>query len=336
MRFGSLRSVRRIGTILLAASLGASHAAAAADDTPDRADATYVTFTGDNDFFAGYDHHYTNGLQLAVSADRMPLPAFLRALPPLSGGDRPRITLSLGQRIYTPTDKTRDTPDPLDRPYAGWLYAMADLRVRNGNAVDSIQASLGVIGPAAMGRQTQNTYHALIGADKSRGWDAQLKNEPALLVGYERAWPSLLQAQFKGLTADVSPKMGATVGTVYTYANAGAVLRVGRNLPDDFSATDISLGPPRDGYRPAGTGFGWYAWVGTDVRAVGWNTFLDGNLSDDGPSVDRKPFGYDLQAGLAAVWGRSRLGFTIVRRSKEFSTQSGPDTFGQLTWSFAL
>jgi len=331
----SLRPVAHVAAIVLVLSLapvGAIAADSAAEQRPER----FVTLTGDNDFFAGYDHHYTNGIQLAFSADRMPLPNFVRALPPLRGGSEPQINFAIGQRIYTPTDKTRSDPDPLDRPYGGWLYALIDIRVRSGKAVDSVQASLGVIGPAALGRETQNTYHSLIGSDKARGWHAQLDNEPALLLGYERAWPGLLNTRVGGLTADITPKVGATVGNVYTYANTGAVLRIGQNLPDDFPVTDISLGPPRDGYRPSNGRFGWYAWLGTEARLVGWNTFLDGNAFSNGPSVKRKSFGNDLQLGLAAVWNKSRLGFTFVRRSKEFETQEAADKFGQITYSFAL
>jgi hypothetical protein len=334
--FVSLRSGLHVAATVLLLSLAATRPAAADGMDPERRAETYVTLTGDNDFFAGYDHHYTNGFQFAVSGDRVPLPQFVRSLPPLRDGADPHITFSIGQRIYTPSDKTRAQPDPLDRPYAGWLYAMTDIRVRDANAVDSVQASVGVIGPASFARQTQNTYHGLIGAEKSRGWDSQLDNEPAILLGYERAWPSLLQRQVGALTADITPKVGGTVGNVYTYANTGAVLRLGQNMPDDFPVTDISLGPPRDGYRPTNSGFGWYVWMGTEARLVAWNTFLDGNVFSDGPSVKRKPFGNDLQLGFAVKWNKSRVGFTFVRRSKEFETQSGADKFGQLTYSFAL
>lgn len=323
----------RCGWVLalaLAGIAGPAHAAAARDTD------TFVTFTGDNDFFAGYDHHYTNGLQFAISADRAPLPAWVRSLPPLRTGSDPHITLSLGQRIYTPTDKTRADPDPLDRPYGGWLYALGEVRVRNGIAVDSVQASLGVIGPASFARQTQNIYHGLIGSEKAHGWDSQLDNQPALLLGFERAWPNTLRTELGPLSVDVTPRIGATVGNVYTYANTGVVLRLGRNLADDYPVTSISLGPPRDGYRPSDPRFGWYAWIGTEARLVAWNTFLDGNLFGGGPSVARNPFGHDLQLGLAAVWGTSRIGFTFVRRSKEFETQVADDKFGQLTFSFGV
>lgn len=335
MRLDPLTSIRLVGSALVIIGGLTWPVVAGADPAHHRSGDRQVTLTGDNDFFAGHDHHYTNGLQVAISADEMALPAFVRTLPPLRNASDLRVTLSLGQRIHTPTDKTRAAPDPADRPYAGWLYAMAEVSARNGAAVDSIQASVGVVGPAAMARQTQNTYHALIGANKAQGWDQQLDNEPAFMVGIERAWPSFLKTRIGPLSADVAPKVGVTIGTVYTYANAGAVLRLGRNLPDDFATTDISLGPPRDGYRPVAADVGWYAWVGTDVRAVAWNTFLDGNLSGAGPRVDRKPYGFDLQAGLAMTWNRSRLGFSIVRRSKEFKAQSGADTFGQITYSFS-
>jgi hypothetical protein len=43
-----------------------------------------------------------------------------------------------------------------------------------------------------------------------------------------------------------------------------------------------------------------------------------------------------LQLGAAVVWGKPRVGFTFVRRSKEFETQAKPDNFGQLGVSFAF
>jgi lipid A 3-O-deacylase len=95
-----------------------------------------------------------------------------------------------------------------------------------------------------------------------------------------------------------------------------------------------SLGPSRDGYRGT-TRFGWYGWLGVDARAVARNIFLDGNTFHDGPHVERRPYGNDLQAGLALAWQTARIGFTFVRRSREFNAQDKPDRFGQLSLSFA-
>jgi len=48
-------------------------------------DAMLVSLTIENDFFAGYDHHYTNGVQAAFVAT-------------------PSTVFAAGQRIYTPTN----------------------------------------------------------------------------------------------------------------------------------------------------------------------------------------------------------------------------------------
>jgi lipid A 3-O-deacylase len=312
--------------------------ARAADSSQDQADDdTHVSLTLDNDFFAGYDQHYTNGFQIAFSPRRESLPEAIRSLPPFRWSAEPRYTFAIGQRIYTPNDKSLAVPDPLDRPYAGWLYALVDVRTKTGPVVDSVQASIGVIGPASHAEQTQNGYHRLIGSDQAKGWDSQLDNKLGLLLGYERMWPKLMTGKLAGLDLDFTPRTGATIGNVYTYANAGGVIRLGRNLPDDFPLTNISLGPPRDGYRPSqGTPFGWYAWLGTDARLVGWNAFLDTDTSAEGAGIKRKSLGLDLQLGAAVVLGKSRAGFTFVRRSKEFETQAKPDNFGQLSVSFAF
>ena len=112
-----------------------------------------------------------------------------------------------------------------------------------------------------------------------------------------------------------------------TYADVGAVVRYGRNLPDDIPVTHISARSPRDGYRGT-TEFGWYVWAGLDGRYVARNMFLDGTTFRDGPSVERKPFGYDAQVGVALAWPNARLGFTYIQRSREFDGQVGNDQFG--------
>ncbi|HWQ38519.1 MAG TPA: lipid A deacylase LpxR family protein [Burkholderiales bacterium] len=332
---------RAAGAALLAASLAPGLPSSARAEAASRTHAsatlpTFVSLTVDNDFFAGFDRHYTNGIQLAFSAATGAVPASLGSLPPFRWSTQPWFTFSVGQRIYTPTDTDRVDPDPLDRPYAGWLYALADVCTRSGATVDHVQAGIGLIGPASLAERTQNAYHRLTGSELTRGWDAQLGHELGLLLGYERAWPRWIEADGGHLEADLTPRVGATAGNVFTYANAGLVLRAGRNLPDDFPVTFVSLGPPRDGYRTGGTGFGWYAWLGTEVRLVAYNVFLDGNTFRHSRSVDREPFGYDLQLGLVMVRDRMRLGFTLVRRSEEFKTQQGADRFGQLTLSFPL
>lgn len=317
------------GRALLAALLALCAAGPALAGAP-----RLASFTFENDFFAGYDRHYTNGVQLAFLADIAAAPEALRAASPLRWSADPQAVVAVGQRIYTPADTDIESPDPHDRPYAGWLYAMTDVRTRAAPTIDHLTVTVGVAGPASLARQSQDLVHRMLGEPGAKGWDSQVRNRPTVMAAFERAWPAVASGALGSGRFDLALRAGASVGTPLTYAGAGAVLRYGRNLPSDLPVTHISLGPPRDGFRGS-TGFGWYAWTGVDAHAVAYNLFIDGSTFGAAPQVKREPFGYDVQLGVAAVWPTARLGFTLVQRSREFAAQQGADRFGQLVVSFA-
>ena len=317
-------------TRLLAAVAAAALAfSAAADDLPKLA-----SITIENDFFAGFDQHYTNGIQAAFLADVGAVPEALHAAPPFRWSVDPQAVVAVGQRMYTPANSDRESPDPHDRPYGGWLYLMTDVRTRADDVVDHVSATIGIVGPSAGAARTQDAFHRLTHEPRSRGWGAQLHGEPTFMAGFERAWPGVARTRIADEQVDLSLRAGATLGTPFTYAGAGAVLRFGRHLPTDLPTTHISLGPSRDGFRGASR-FGWYAWIGGDARAVARNVFVQGNTCRDSARVGLRRYGLDGHAGIAAVWRTARVGFTLVHRSREFEGQGGSDKFGQLAVSFA-
>ena len=289
----------------------------------------FVSLTFENDFFAGYDRHYTNGLQAAWLVDRDGLPGCVRDLAPARWSADQSIVVALGQRIYTPVDLERKHPDPSDRPYAGWLYLLADVRTRDGPVVDHVTAGIGVIGPASGARHVQDFAHRALGQERAQGWDTQLDNRATAMLGFERAWTRVASGRSAGHDYDVAVRAGGMLGNALTYASAGAVVRYGVNLPADIPTTHISLGPSRDGYRGNPAGFGWYLWAGVDARAVARHVFVGGT------GLKRETLGYDRQAGVALAWAEARLAFTLVERSAEYEGQHAPDRFGQLALSFA-
>ena len=316
-----------MGTIarILLAALGLSLV------TPSFAETRFVAFTFENDFFAGYDKHYTNGMQAAFLADLHGAPSWLRSLTA-----DPQAVIAIGQRIYTPSDTDVSIPEPNDRPYAGWIYVMGDLRTRAAPTIDHLTVAVGMLGPASGARRTQSGVHHLMHGSTPQGWDTQVRNRATLMAGYERAWPAVAQGTFANRQVDLSMRIGVNAGTPLTYADVGAVLRCGSRLPSDIPVTHISLGPPRDGFRGTPQ-FGWYVWAGLDARAVAYNSFVEASTYSGGPQVSRKTFGHDVQVGMAFAWPRARVGFTMVQRSKEFKEQQeGSDRFGQLALSFAF
>ena len=339
-RIGAAVSLGRRLVICAAALLPAATAARADDGQR-------LSVIEENDSFLDSDDHYTHGIRLgylgpdvAPGSDwNAPFDALGALLPvfPADAGERSRrYALSLGQSMFTPTVISTDPPDPNDRPYAGWLYLGASLlQDTDRRMLEHLELQLGVIGPASLAKQVQRRWHELIGATEPEGWDSQLENEPGIVLSYERKW-RLTLAGDRVTGVDLIPELGASLGNVFTYGEAGAMLRFGHNLQADY-------GPAR--IRPALSGtdyfnrdymdgdFGIYGFIGAQGRAVGRNIFLDGNSFRSSPSVDRQPLVADLQAGVSMFWvSGMRLDITVVHRTDEFEGQDDGDAFGAVSF----
>ena len=63
--------------------------------------------------------------------------------------------------------------------------------------------------------------------------------------------------------------------------------------------------------------------------------FLDGNTFHDSHSVDKKNFVADLMGGIGIVFGRVKVSYAYVFRTKQFETQSDAQLFGAFTLSYS-
>jgi hypothetical protein len=294
------------------------------------------------------DRWYTQGLELNYLSAPIAgtgVAAFLPStyLEPGSFRTR-RFELIFGQSIFTPENLHLNPPDPTDRPYAGWMYVGAGLyQETDRHSLDHVQLLVGVVGPAALGEQVQNGFHDLISGINSQvtaaGWGSQLKNEPGVVLSYEHKWRWDAPLG-RGFSVDVIPEIGGSVGNVFTYGEASAMLRLGQNLKADY-------GPAR--MRPALSGttwfdpsqlegpLGWYVFVGAQGRAVARNIFLDGNSFVASPSVTKEIFVADLSGGVSFFWSDlAKVDFVLTWRSKEFVAQTEPDRYGGVNISFKL
>jgi hypothetical protein len=294
----------------------------------------------ENDIFYNTDRDYTNGVQIAWTTTPDNTPQFdvdlAHWMPIFSQGGEVRSTFSLGQNIYTPSDLHLADPPTTDRPYAGYLYlAMAVTQMSNTD-LDEFQIQTGVIGPDSLAQESQTFVHAILNDTIPKGWGYQLHNEPGLVLNDEHSWRALWAGKVLGLGFDVDPHVGAAIGNVYDYANAGLMGRFGLNLPNDYGPTriDPSL-PGTDFFEPTGD-LSIYAFSGWDGRAVARNIFLDGNTFEDSRRVDRIPWVADFQEGIAIAMDSWRLTFTHVFRTREFTTQQHADQFGAINLSISM
>ncbi len=304
----------------------------------------------ENDIFGETDKHYTNAFKLTwLSSDvtefdedtRLPrwgLP-LLKSLPLMNRpGFQRNIGISLGQSIFTPEDISRRDLIKEDRPYAGWTYLSLTFHVKNTVKLDVFEVTLGVVGPASMAEKTQKVIHGWLESMDPKGWDHQLRNEPGLIIGWQRSWRLLRAGMGSGLGFDFIPRIGAVAGNIATYVNIGGEVRFGYNLPFDFGTSFIRSGSgieaPADTNDPRlrrRENFGIHLFVDVEGRAVARNIFLDGNTWKESHSVERKRLVADMAAGLSILYKHLKLSYAHVYRTKEFDGQNKAQSYGSIT-----
>lgn len=316
----------------------------------------------ENDLFTETDRNYTNGIRASwVSPDvddylrdkRLPgwvrdvnkvLPLFDPA-PSHNEGVQRNLVLSVGQLIFTPQDLNRTTVDPNDRPYAGWLYGGIGYHARTDDSLNSVELNLGIIGPWALGKEAQDLVHDLRGFDKFKGWDNQLENEPGFQLIYEHKnrW---LKDQLTGVLGyDLILHGGGSIGNVATYLNAGAELRVGWRLPQDFGTSALRPGgdnsapgehDDRYSFNRRDNNLGAHLFISGDGRYVVQDIFLDGNTFENSHSVDKEPLVGEIAIGWAVLYKGWKFSFARIHRSREFKGQPEGHNYGSFSLSYSF
>jgi lipid A 3-O-deacylase len=286
----------------------------------------------------GTDKGYTSGVRASwvTAPQNTPKGAvnLARQVPLFANWGLVRSEYAIEQVIFTPGDTTVLVPNPLDRPYNAWLNASFGLIGETGPILDNISLGVGVVGPAALGRETQAFVHKIYGIPSPNGWASLVNNEPTLQLRYQRSWRAIVAHNFNSdYGVDLTPDLGAAVGNVYTLANAGMTLRVGKHLQHDSGPPRIGPVAPGSGFFESHTALGWYLFAGVEGRAVARNIFLDGNTFVDSQHVSKEPFVADLRAGLVITVDQIRFSYTHVWRSREYYGQLKGDQFGAISAS---
>lgn len=305
----------------------------------DKPDTSFLTLTSENDRYGGNgtDENYTNGARLTyydTSRNASRLVEGLETIMPWFRVNQTTNTyFTLGQNMYTPRVIATRVPNPTDRPYAAILYGSVGSNTISDNHMDDVEITFGVVGPAALGKPIQKFVHKQIDSPDPKGWDSQLKNEPALMVAYQRSWPEALSADIDPFYLRVAPHIGGAVGNIYTYGAAGVTFQL---TPSHAVWQDL---PPRvrpglagSGYFYApDNGFAWSLFAGVEGRAMAHNIFLDGNSYQNSASVNREIGVVDANAGLTTTYENIQIAYTLNWRSHEFEAQRDNSVFGSVS-----
>lgn len=274
----------------------------------------------------GSDQAYTNGFKFSYvyADDRVPSWAKkpvsrLRFLGEDLQNAKSNIGISLGQQIYTPRNTRASELIKDDRPYAGWLYMGFASSFQLHRSAHFFELDLGVVGPSALGREVQNNFHSLIDKESAKGWSNGLHDEPTVQLQYQKRTKNLATKSM-----DWVSYYGAGLGNVQVSAHAGALLRLGVNLPNDFGPSRPSAAEGDSFITPVSTTNGrsrlksYYVFSGIRGNAFAHNIFLDGNTFEESHSVKKYPFTLETEFGAGVFVLPLNVVWRMVSRSPEF------------------
>lgn len=312
-------------------------------------DAAYLSFTLENDFLTtnNSDSHYTSGFRFSVISDSFPSftednssdwmrKIFGKMDLIREEGYERYVAYGVGQIIVTPQDISQTGAQPDDLPYGGLLYWFYSLNGQKKKEGESLTLMLGMIGPSSMAEETQKFVHDITGSTRPRGWDNQLKDEPALNIGYDRRYLLFSRRTGKRWDFDFVGTGALHVGNVITGVNASLALVLGRAR----SFNPLSIRPDLIGRGSiAANGSGrrgafFLAGAGTDIYLH--SVFLDGNTFRDSPHVNRKPVVHNWFAGFGYNWLDFSAHIGWIAQGKMFDGQDDGMEYGTVnfTWRY--
>ncbi|MGB0370061.1 MAG: lipid A deacylase LpxR family protein [Opitutales bacterium] len=347
----------RPSILTLASAIGISLTMLPATFAEEDRDYGSLAFYLDNDLFVGSDSDYTNGARISyISRDIDPaeLPAVQAQLRRISGDPqswsfvqnmvgfqepetiRYQWGIALTQLMFTPEDLNAPSAPEGERPYAGWLGLGFSLHVKDPHAINSVELTLGLVGPQAFAKEAQDFVHDVRGFARFEGWDSQIPNEPTLNLHLsQKRRIRFLEHLSLPLSSDGFLELGSDLGTFRTSAYLGTMSRFGYNLPVDFSDPRISLtaNTQKIGINDnENTGrFSVYGIIGGRATAVAHDITLDGPLFRDfDTGVSSRPWVAEAYLGFGARWSNWEMSFVHTYRTREFESQADAQSFGSV------
>lgn len=303
-------------------------------------------YTMENDFLAGTDRFYTNGIILEVSFNNEKFEKFFKKL----GYDHSDLFVTCRQEIYNPSDRNIEEKMENEPGWAGVAscggainsYKMDKDRARI-KILDRINAQIGILGEGAFGKQVQNGFHRLIG-DKEVHWDYQVDDKFLVEVEIERnikiAEGNILGSNRPDYNVIVS--VAGKAGTIVNNAGAGFLVnfRLLGSLIDMYTANKfgpsdlerLAMMSPEARVKELVCKKDWNInlYLGADSKIV-----LNNNRIDDTDfNVSSQAVYYDIKGGVVVNYKKVFFELGIVSRSSEWKVDGNSDgprhTWGHL------
>lgn len=190
------------------------------------------SFTVENDALASHDDgYYTNGL-FYTYIDEIEHPSYLNFMKDLKTDG----AISFTHLMFTPENKKQTTAQFNEIPYAGYAKLNFLLYKSSKNYFHEFGFNIGLVGPSTLAEEFQSNFHSLIGQDKAKGWDTQLKDQFTSGISYQFAYKTD-SFNIGNINIDWTNNIRIDAGNFYSGILASSTIRIGSIAYDSFATT---------------------------------------------------------------------------------------------------
>jgi len=223
---------------------------------------------------------------------------------------------------------------PDDLPYVGLLALQTTLYAYDKNQSDQFSTYIGVVGPAALGEETQTLVHSAIGSEQPEGWDTQIDNElifKAEAIRVQKLYRNYYSDK-RGIDLVGIGQLG--LGTLSSEALVGFAARWGSSL--EFSHATFSLQPDRQvnslTLTPTNN---FFVFVGALGGYVANDIMINGNTFRDSQSLPLRHEYNQVSAGLVFKYGKLSYVAQITTVNSRTTIPNPRARFGafSITWN---
>jgi len=273
-------------------------------------------FTSDNDVYLIFfgDKYYSNGLDI-----------YFRKKIEGNSNLPKAITVHVGQDIYSPFTIIEKYAALHDRPYAGYLYAGADITwAKTTNTVFLAGLEIGTIGPASLAEDTQRLLHKMLNFELPVGWEFQVNNE---LGGSINGSVIHSLTKNKSVKNELLGKINVNAGTLATNASLGFTYRTGHlNTINQSTFSNLKRTEEKEKF--------WF--LSPTIKLVAHDATIQGGRSNNNDIVtfDIKPIVLSIEGGIQRSFKHWNTKFAITQRSKAVDSNAKSHQYGTIVLSY--
>lgn len=273
----------------------------------------------DNDAYLWYgqDRYYTNGLFVNYRRAKQSTES--------SKIEKRIYGISFGQKMYNPISGYSPNPLYHDRPFAAYLYGAPSLSLYYKNEqILKADLEVGVIGPKALGKQTQTLLHKIVGFYEISGWEYQIGNDIGLNANLN--YIKLITRDDKK-SVDLSLDSYLRLGTTFDAIGLGVMFRAGKINSLPYSAIYSARTGKQEEHKKEV-----FFYAKPQLNYVTYDATIEGSISKHNSPItyNVKPWVFSQLVGFNYSTPHLTIDYHLIFNSKEIKSWAKAHQYGSI------